>query len=117
MLYLSFSVSDPQSEMGKTISTLVTEGLSYLDTRSDFWRQQKPMYARRRDRLMQRKRREVSSSKLAPNEYILKELERIDQGMMSWVCHGEQWEVVCVFLLKGRYRVQGYEPRLEQLHT
>ena len=67
--------------MGKTISTLVTEGLSYLDTRSDFWRQQKPMYARRHDRMMQRRRREVSSSKLAPNDYILKELERIDQGL------------------------------------
>ena len=66
--------------MGKTISTLVNEGLSYLDTRSDFWRQQKPMYARRHDRIMQRRKREVTTNKSLPNDYILKELERIDQG-------------------------------------
>ncbi|XP_052806626.1 outer dynein arm-docking complex subunit 4-like [Mya arenaria] len=72
--------TDPQSEMGKTISTLVTEGLSYLDTRSDFWRQQKPMYARRHDRLMQRRKREVSSNKVSPNDYIIKELEKIDDA-------------------------------------
>ena len=30
---------------------------------------------------MQRRRREVQSSKLLPNDYIIKELERIDQGM------------------------------------
>ena len=77
-LYLAV---DSKSDMGKMISNLVNEGLSYLDTRSDFWRQQKPMYARRHDRLMQRRRREVQSSKLSPNDYIIKELERIDQGM------------------------------------
>ena len=84
MFYSVFPfVSDSNSEMGKMISTLVTEGLSYLDTRSDFWRQQKPMYARRHDRVMQRRRREVTSSKLSPNDYIIKELERIDQGKSS----------------------------------
>ena len=84
MFYSMFSfVTDSNSEMGKMISTLVTEGLSYLDTRSDFWRQQKPMYARRHDRVMQRRRREVTSSKLSPNDYIIKELERIDQGKSS----------------------------------
>ncbi|XP_060563429.1 outer dynein arm-docking complex subunit 4-like isoform X2 [Ruditapes philippinarum] len=75
--------TDPKSEMGKTISTLVNDGLSYLDTRSDFWRQQKPMYARRHDRLMQRRKRESASHKLSPNDYILKELERIDQAQVE----------------------------------
>ncbi|XP_045209330.1 outer dynein arm-docking complex subunit 4-like isoform X2 [Mercenaria mercenaria] len=75
--------TDPKSEMGKTISTLVNEGLSYLDTRSDFWRQQKPMYARRHDRLMQRRKRESSSHKISPNDYIIKELERIDQAQVE----------------------------------
>lgn len=69
--------------MGKTISTLVNDGLSYLDTRSDFWRQQKPMYARRHDRLMQRRKRETSSNKMSPNDYIIKELEKIDQGKLE----------------------------------
>lgn len=66
------------------ISSLVTEGLSYLDTRSDFWRQQKPMYARRHDRHRQRRRPEASASKFSPNDYIIKELERIDQGKAVW---------------------------------
>ena len=66
--------------MGRTISLLVNQGLSYLDTRSDFWRQQKPMYARRHDRLVQRRKREAPSSKLSPSNYVIKELERIDQG-------------------------------------
>ena len=70
---------DPHSEMGKTISVLVSEGLSYLDTRSDFWRQQKPMYARRHERLQQRRRR-GGPDKGAPNDYIIKELERIEDG-------------------------------------
>ena len=73
-------LADANTDMGKMISNLVTEGLSYLDTRSDFWRQQKPMYARRHERLKQRRRPDVSSSKLSPNDYIIKELERIDQG-------------------------------------
>lgn len=79
-------LTDPKSEMGKSIATLVHDGLSYLDTRSDFWRQQKPMYARRHDRLMQRRKRETASHKLAPNDYIIKELERIDQGNLFKTC-------------------------------
>lgn len=59
-------------------------GINYLDTRSDFWRQQKPIYARERDRkLMQerwlrdRKRRPSQTAR-----YILKSLEDID--MCGW---------------------------------
>lgn len=74
--------SDPNTTMGKTIFTLVEEGLMYLDTRTDFWRQQKPMYARRHEKIMQKHRFDSNTGKLAPNDYIIKELERIDQGEM-----------------------------------
>ena len=41
---------------GLTVEDLIMTGINYLDTRSDFWRQQKPIYARERDRkLMQDK--------------------------------------------------------------
>ena len=62
------------------INNLVTEGLSYLDTRTDFWRQQKPMYARKHERAQQRPRPDGGTGKLSPNDYIIRELEKIDVG-------------------------------------
>lgn len=65
---------------GLTVEDLIMTGVNYLDRRSDFWRQQKPIYARERDRkLMQekwlrdRKRRPSQTAR-----YILKSLEDID---------------------------------------
>ena len=41
---------------GMSIHELILSGLNYLDTRTDFWQQHKPIYARKRDRaLMQQK--------------------------------------------------------------
>ena len=98
-------LADANTDMGKMISNLVTEGLSYLDTRSDFWRQQKPMYARRHERLKQRRRPDVSSSKLSPNDYIIKELERIDQGKQEDKNYNTGWgKQTCTWL----YRVSSY---------
>lgn len=59
---------------------LILTGINYLDTRSNFWRQQKPIYARERDRrLMQEKW--LRDRKRRPSQtahYILKSLEDID---------------------------------------
>lgn len=69
---------------GLTVEDLIMTGINYLDSRSDFWRQQKPIYARERDRkLMQEKwlrNRKRSPSQTA--HYILKSLEDID--MRGW---------------------------------
>lgn len=69
---------------GMTIYDLVTSGINYLDTRTEFWRQQKPMYARKRDRaLMNRKwsnQKNSTSSYDEPTKSILNNLEEIDQG-------------------------------------
>jgi len=37
----------------RDISALVTDGIQYLDKRADFWRQQKPIYARRSEQKQQ----------------------------------------------------------------
>ncbi|XP_028341890.1 outer dynein arm-docking complex subunit 4 isoform X1 [Physeter macrocephalus] len=65
---------------GLTVEDLIMTGINYLDMRSDFWRQQKPIYARERDRkltqekwLRDRKRRPSQTAR-----YILKSLEDID---------------------------------------
>ncbi|XP_070418041.1 outer dynein arm-docking complex subunit 4 isoform X1 [Equus przewalskii] len=75
---------------GLTVEDLVMTGINYLDTRSDFWRQQKPIYARERDRkLMQekwlrdRKRRPSQTAR-----YILKSLEDIDMLLTSGSAEG-----------------------------
>lgn len=83
LLYLYIFGTDPNTPVGKTISGLVSQGLNYLDTRTDFWRQQKPMYARKHEKqMMKRENRSEGSNtaKLSPNDYIIRELERIDQG-------------------------------------
>ncbi|XP_059235255.1 outer dynein arm-docking complex subunit 4 isoform X3 [Mustela nigripes] len=64
--------------------------INYLDTRSNFWRQQKPIYARERDRkLMQEKW--LRDRKRRPSQtahYILKSLEDIDMLLTSGSADG-----------------------------
>lgn len=65
---------------GVTVGDLIQEGLSYLDTRTDFWRQQKPIYARVRDRklMLQRWTRVQKRKPSEMARYLLKSMEEID---------------------------------------
>ncbi|KAG5459770.1 MAG: hypothetical protein BJ554DRAFT_8274, partial [Olpidium bornovanus] len=47
--YLQKLYDDRDLANNSKIYELVTEGLRYLDTRTEFWRQQKPMYARKKE--------------------------------------------------------------------
>ncbi|XP_025842800.2 outer dynein arm-docking complex subunit 4 isoform X4 [Vulpes vulpes] len=75
---------------GLTVEDLIMTGINYLDTRSNFWRQQKPIYARERDRkLMQEKW--LRDRKRRPSQtahYILKSLEDIDMLLTSGSAEG-----------------------------
>nr|KAF6459553.1 tetratricopeptide repeat domain 25 [Rousettus aegyptiacus] len=75
---------------GLTVEDLIMAGINYLDTRSNFWRQQKPIYARERDRkLMQEKW--LRDRKRRPSQtahYILKSLEDIDMLLTSGSAEG-----------------------------
>uniref|UniRef100_H0WQC9 Outer dynein arm-docking complex subunit 4 n=1 Tax=Otolemur garnettii TaxID=30611 RepID=H0WQC9_OTOGA len=75
---------------GLTVEDLIMTGINYLDTRSDFWRQQKPIYARERDRkLMQEKwLRDRKRSPSQTAHYILKSLEDIDMLLTSGSAEG-----------------------------
>ncbi|MBN3296485.1 TTC25 protein, partial [Amia calva] len=68
---------------GLKVQDLILSGISYLDTRTEFWRQQKPIYARERDRkLMQQKWKKTREGKPSdPNRYILQSLEEIDKAL------------------------------------
>ncbi|KAK2150784.1 hypothetical protein LSH36_389g01003 [Paralvinella palmiformis] len=70
--------TDQHSPTGQNIYELVHAGLQYLDTRTDFWRQQKPMYARKRDCIIPR-HVGARDNKTTANQYIIRELEKIDE--------------------------------------
>ena len=61
------------------------DGLEYLNNRSDFWRQQKPMYARKRDRQSRSAKgsANVGRGGQDPLKYVLRKLEEIDEGMLA----------------------------------
>lgn len=60
------------TKTGEAIYSLANKGLDFLDSRTEFWRQQKPIYARRS--IIPNK---PSSSK-DPLNYIMRQLELID---------------------------------------
>ena len=80
----------------RSLYTTVDEALGYLDARTEFWRQQKPMYARKREREMKKYRPAPArprSKGTVPHaatgagadhtKYVLKALEDIDSGIQS----------------------------------
>ena len=70
------------TESGNHIYELVNQGIDYLDTRTEFWRQQKPMYARKREKEVAKGQQDKNKSKPSdPAKYVLKNLEEIDAGM------------------------------------
>ena len=61
--------------------------MNYLDTRTEFWQQQKPMYSRKRDKKMRdghgasRESSAASMKNRDPSKWVLKNLEEIDEGL------------------------------------
>ncbi|KAJ1135848.1 hypothetical protein NDU88_002277 [Pleurodeles waltl] len=70
---------------GIRLKDLIMSGITYLDTRTNFWRQQKPIYARERDRrlLEQKWNRDKKVKPADPTRYILKSLQEIDRLLTS----------------------------------
>uniref|UniRef100_A0A672RBD5 Outer dynein arm-docking complex subunit 4 n=1 Tax=Sinocyclocheilus grahami TaxID=75366 RepID=A0A672RBD5_SINGR len=70
---------------GERVQDLIVGCISYLDTRTAFWQQQKPIYARQRDRkLMQQQwNRHLHKPPSDPTRYVLDSLEEIDTALSS----------------------------------
>ena len=68
---------DTSSRNGQQIYDLACDGLHYLDTRTDFWRQQKPMYSRKREK---QDRLQGKQKKGNHERYVMSQLERSDSG-------------------------------------
>ncbi|XP_061189173.1 outer dynein arm-docking complex subunit 4-like isoform X5 [Saccostrea echinata] len=70
------SLTNDSNPTNKGIREKIYDGLDYLNARADFWRQQKPMYARNRDKDKQRKSAKARNQD--PTSYLLRCLEDID---------------------------------------
>ena len=72
-----------KSKENQPIYELVQGGIDYLDTRTEFWRQQKPLYARKKEK----DKRSVEKKKKKPSvaKYVLTQLEDIDQGKIYYL--------------------------------
>lgn len=70
---------------GLKLQDLILNAITYLDTRTEFWRQQKPIYARERDRrIMQQKWKKQRAKPSDPHQYVLNSMEEIDFCM--YIC-------------------------------
>nr|KAG5713745.1 hypothetical protein BaRGS_024372 [Batillaria attramentaria] len=81
------SMTTNSTDTDKYIKDRSVDGLEYLNMRADFWRQQKPMYARERDRRRQQQQRSGSgrsrTGEQDPMQYILQRLEEIDEAQAN----------------------------------
>jgi len=70
-----------KSHSNKPVYELVQSGLTYLDTRTEFWRQQRPLYARKKDTGKSSPKKKKATQSLG--KQILKQLEDVDQALAS----------------------------------
>ncbi|KAI7803436.1 tetratricopeptide repeat protein 25 [Triplophysa rosa] len=70
---------------GEHVQDLIEGCISYLDTRTEFWRQQKPIYARQRERKLMQQQWNSALHKPPsdPTYYVLASLEEIDAGLSA----------------------------------
>lgn len=98
--YLNNLMKDPGlivSGGDRSLFTTVDEALGYLDARTEFWRQQKPMYARKRERELKKYRppptrplskpgpggRSTGRGGVDHTKFVLKTLDEIDAAMTN----------------------------------
>ncbi|XP_066498266.1 outer dynein arm-docking complex subunit 4 [Hoplias malabaricus] len=74
-----------KTRSGERLQDVILKCISYLDTRTEFWRQQKPIYARERDRklLQEQWNQSRHHPPSDPTCYILKNLEEIDAALST----------------------------------
>ncbi|EDV21041.1 uncharacterized protein TRIADDRAFT_30804 [Trichoplax adhaerens] len=84
-LYLEKLLSNGDFVHGKhdqAIYQCIQEGLGYLDSRTEFWRQQKPLYARKKQKKANKDRRSKSPTHQSNmTKYIVHTLEEIDAAL------------------------------------
>ena len=70
-----------------TIHGLISGGISYLDTRTEFWRQQKPLYARKKEKpLLHRNKPKPKAED--PANFVVRSLDEVDQKLSDGDAQG-----------------------------
>lgn len=75
---LGLTGSASRKDMSREIKDKVCDGLEYLYGRADFWRQQKPMYARKKQKRSSSSR--CRGGKEPEMDIVIRNLEDIDDG-------------------------------------
>lgn len=69
-------VPGPSSNNGKPVKAMAQDGLVYLNSRTEFWRQQNPLYARKQDRVLLRRPINMSAG-----DFVVREIEILDKDL------------------------------------
>lgn len=106
---------------------LVIDGLEYLDRRTEFWRQQQPIYSRKRDKYLRNIKPPITVP-LGPSirrggtegdqsEYVRQNLEEIEEALneMRLEQGFEQASLWTTFVTENNSTIQLYLPFLDDL--
>ena len=69
-----------QGNNHSTIHGLISGGISYLDSRTEFWRQQKPLYARKKQKPVLHRNKPKPKTE-DPADFVVRSLDEIDQKL------------------------------------
>lgn len=69
-----------QGNNHSVIHGLISGGINYLDSRTEFWRQQKPLYARKKEKPTPHRHKPKPKAS-DPTDFIVRSLEEIDQKL------------------------------------
>ena len=69
-----------QGNNDNTIHGLISSGINYLDSRTEFWRQQKPLYARKKEKPVLHRNKPKPKTE-DPTDFVVRSLEEIDQKL------------------------------------
>ncbi|XP_065555098.1 outer dynein arm-docking complex subunit 4 isoform X2 [Lathamus discolor] len=96
---------ESSTQQGIKVKDLVLGGISYLETRSEFWQQQKPIYARVRERKLRQQRwtRDKKQKPLEVGRYMEKIMEDIDM-----LLSGDSPEESCKKAKRALRKVQAW---------
>uniref|UniRef100_A0A8V5GUP2 Outer dynein arm-docking complex subunit 4 n=1 Tax=Melopsittacus undulatus TaxID=13146 RepID=A0A8V5GUP2_MELUD len=96
---------ESSTKQGVKVKDLVLGGISYLETRREFWQQQKPIYARVRERKLRQQRwsRDKKQKPLEVGRYLEKMMEDIDM-----LLSGDSPEESCKKAKRVLRKVQGW---------
>ena len=79
-MFTGITGKNNRNDRSHEIKDKVIDGLEYLHRRAEFWRQQKPMYARHRDRERKAKARQSHKPPKDAMAKVVKNLEDVDDG-------------------------------------